>query len=74
MIPMNNPLLAALEAARRGQDPLQMLNTLTGQDPRMGRAMQMLRGKNANQLEHMARNMARERGIDLNELIRSLNL
>lgn len=71
---MNDPLLAAIDTARRGGNPMQLLERTLGQDPRMAQAMGMLRGKNARQLEQMARNMAKERGIDLNDLARSMGL
>lgn len=74
MIPMNDPLMMLADAARRGQNPMQVLDRLATQDPRMAQAKQMLRGKSPQQLEQMARNMARERGVNIDELVRSLGL
>ena len=71
---MNDPLMAAAQTAKQGGDPMQFLRRFAGQDPRMAQAMGMLRGKDSRQLEQMARNMAKERGIDLNELARSMGL
>ena len=72
--PMNDPLLAMAHAARTGGNPMQMLNQMARQDPRLNQAQRMLQGKNSKQLEQMARNMAKERGIDLNQLVQSLGL
>lgn len=74
MIPMNDPLLAMVNAARQGKSPLQVLDQLAVRDPRMAQAKRMLQGKDAKQLEQMARNMARERGLDLNQIAQSLGL
>ena len=74
MIPMNDPLFAMVSAARRGENPMRMLEQMAGRDPRLAQAKKMLQGKDARQLEQMARNMARERGLDLEQLMQSLGL
>lgn len=74
MIPMNDPLFSLVEAARRGQNPMQVLDRLATHDQRLAQAKQMLCGKSPQQLEQMARNMARERGLNIDELVRSLGL
>ena len=57
-----------------GQNPSEILKQAASRDPRMAQAMQMINGKSPQQLEQIARNMARERGIDLPALARQLGI
>lgn len=43
-------------------------------DPRIAQAMKLISGKNTDQLRETVENMARERGINLQEYISSLGL
>jgi len=70
----SNPLMMLVQAMNSGRNPMQMMQQMAGQDPRIAQAMQMMQGKNAQQLQSMAQNMARERGIDLNQMIRDLGM
>lgn len=50
-----------------------MLRKMQAQNPRMYKeAMQMIRGKSPEQLQEMARNMAKERGVDLDSFPQQL--
>ena len=49
--------------ARQGGDPRQAIIRAAQNDPRMAMAMRMMEGKNAAQLQQMAQNMAKERGL-----------
>lgn len=56
-------------------DPLQMmLNQMIQSDPRARQALQMLQGKSPRELEQMARNMAKERGVSIEDVMRQLGL
>ena len=56
-------------------DPLQMmLNQMIQSDPRARQAMQMLQGKSPRELEQLARNMAKERGVSIEDVMRQLGL
>lgn len=73
MIPMNNPMMMLMQAARSG-NPLGMLQQLAGQNPQVAQAMRMMQGKSPQQLQQMAQNMANERGISLNDVARQLGI
>ncbi len=45
-------------------NPKQMVMNLIKQNPQMQQIMPMIQGKNPQQIEQMARNMCKERGID----------
>ena len=71
---MNNFLQAMMAAAMRGEDPMQTVQRMAGQDKRMAGALGLIRGKSPAQLEQTARNMAKERGIDLDAMARGMGL
>ena len=68
MPPMNNPMMAMLQMARNGGNPMQMLQQMAGQNPQAAQAMRLIQGKNLQQLRQIAENMAKERGVDLNQI------
>ena len=71
---MNNPVMILLNAARSGGNPMQLMQQMAMQDPRIAQAQQMMQGKSPQQLRTMAENMARERGTDLQSVARSLGI
>lgn len=71
---MNNPVVILLNAARNGGNPMQLMQQMAMQDPRIAQAQQMIQGKSPQQLRQMAENMARERGTDLQSVARSLGI
>lgn len=73
MLPMNNPLMMMVQTMQRGGNPLQALGQMGG-NPQIAQFMQMIQGKSGNQLQQMAENMARERGIDIDELAKQLGM
>ena len=71
---MNNPIMALIQAARGGGDPMQVIGQMAGGNPVMQMGMQMMRGKNPQQLRQMAENMARQRGVNVEDIINTLGL
>lgn len=55
-------------------DPVAVLNQIARSDPRAAQALQMIRGKNAQQLRTMAENMARERGTSVEQVAQQLGM
>ncbi len=74
MVPMNNPLMMLVQAMNSGQNPIALLQHMAPQSPQIAQAFRMMQGKNPQQLEQMARSMAQERGIDINQMIRQLGI
>lgn len=70
----NNPLLNVVAAMRSGGNPMAMLNQMAQSNPQMAQAMQMIQGKNPQQMEEMARNLAKERGVNIEDVARSLGI
>lgn len=70
----NNPLALLMQAAQSGGNPVAMIQQMAAQNPQMAQAFRLIQGKDARQLQAMAQNIARERGIDLNEVAQSLGI
>ena len=71
---MNNPLQLLVTALRRGADPTQMIAQMARNNPQMAQASRMISGKSPQQLQQMAINMCRERGIKPEDVLRQLGL
>ena len=63
-----------LQMARNGGNPMQMLQQMAGQNPQAAQAMRLIQGKNPQQLRQIAENMAKERGISIDDLARQLGV
>ena len=74
MFPTNNPISLLVQAMNSEKDPMSLMQMMSGQNPQIAQAFQMMQGKNPQQLQTMAQNMAQERGIDLNQMIRQLGI
>lgn len=74
MMPMNNPMMMILNAARNGGNPMTIMQQLAGQNPQAAQAMKMIQGKNPQQLRSTAENMAKERGVTLSEVAQRYGL
>ena len=75
MNPMNNnPFMVLMQFARSGGNPMQMLSQMAGRDPRAAQAMKLIQGKSPQQLRQVAENMAKERGMTLDEIARQMGV
>lgn len=74
MSPFNNPVLQLAQLARSGGNPIAAIQQMATQDNRIAQAYSMIQGKSPKQLEQIAHNMARERGTNVGDIMRSLGL
>lgn len=72
--PMNNPLATMAMAMRKGQNPMQVIQSLAMRDPQAAQFMRMVQGKNPAQLKQMAENVAANYGTTVDEVARRLGL
>lgn len=63
-----------LQMMRAGRNPMQLLQQMAGQNPQAAQAMRLIQGKNPQQLQQIAENMAKERGISIDDLARQLGV
>ncbi len=55
-------------------NPMQMLMGMAQNNPALGQALQMVNGKTPAEMERMAYDMARQRGVDLNQLAKQMGI
>ena len=67
-------MMAMLQMARNGGNPMQMLQQMAGQNPQAAQAMRLIQGKNPQQLRQIAENLAKERGVDLNQMAHQMGI
>lgn len=72
--PQNNPMPMILAMLQRGGNPNSMLTQLARQNPQVAQVMNLLGGKTPEQQRTIAENIARERGVNLEELMRQLGI
>lgn len=71
---MTNNFMPLISMMRSGGNPMMLLQQMAGNDPRARQALQMVQGKNTDQLKQMAENMARERGTTVEQIAQSLGM
>ena len=71
---MNNPMMQLMQLMRNGGNPMMMLNQMTGHNPMVGQLMQSMQGKSPDALRQMAMNIAKERGIDLEQFAQQFGM
>jgi hypothetical protein len=71
---MTNPLVSLMGLVRNGGNPQAMLNQMAQTNPQVRQAMQMMQGKSNAELRQMAMNMAKEQGVNINDVLRQLGV
>lgn len=61
-----NPM-QMMSMLQQSNNPMQILQSVASQNPIMGRALQMGQGKSVQDLQNIAQNLARQRGMDANQ-------
>ena len=70
----NNPMMALMNAMRNGGNPMAIMQQMAAQNPQVAQAMKLMQGKTPQQLRQTAENMAKERGISVEEIARQLGI
>ena len=63
-----------LNIARNGGNPMALMQQMAGQNPQLAQAMRMIHGKNPQQLRQMAINMAKEKGVTVQQVAQQYGL
>lgn len=74
MMPMNNPLASLMGLVRNGMRPEAIIQQMVSTNPQAKQAVQMMQGKSPAQLRQMAMNMAKEQGVNINDVLRQLGV
>lgn len=70
----NNPAFQLAIAMRQGKNLNVILQQMAMSDPRVAQAMQMIHAKTPQQLQEMTKNLAKERGVNIEDVARSLGI
>lgn len=71
---MNNQMMQIMQLMRSGGNPMTLLNQMTGNNPMVSSLMQSMQGKSPEALRQMAMNIAKERGVDLNQFAQQFGM
>ena len=71
---MNNQIMQLMQLMRTGGNPTALLQQMTGGNPMVNTLMQSMQGKSPDALRQMAMNIAKERGIDLNQFAQQFGM
>lgn len=72
---MQNPMLQMLmNGMKGGADPMPLLQQIMGNNPQMSSMLNLVSGKSPKQLEQIARNLYKERGMDINQVAQQMGL
>lgn len=69
-----NPMQMMMQMMQSGANPMQYLQNMAGQNPQAVAMMRLIQGKTPEQLHTIATNMAKERGITLDEVARQMGI
>lgn len=70
----SNPLMMLMNAMHNGGNPMTLMQQMAGQNPQVAQAMRLIQGKNSRQLRQTAENMAKDRGVDLDQMARQMGI
>lgn len=71
---MNEILMMLIQVLRSGGNPMQAVVSMAKGNPIMQQGANMIAGKSPEQVEQIARNMAAQRGVNLDEMLQQLGL
>lgn len=71
---VNNPFVMLAQLVQSGGNPTAMLQQMALQNPQIAQSMQMLSGRRPRELQQIAMNLAQQKGIDINAVIRGLGI
>lgn len=57
---------------QRGGNPMQVMQSMVGNNPQFKRVMQMVDGKSPAEMRQVAQNLCQQRGIDFNQALGQL--
>lgn len=71
---MNNPLMQLISMTRQGNNPMAMIQQMAANNPQAAQAMKIMQGKSPEQLKQIATNMAKERGMTIEQVMQQLGI
>ena len=69
----NNPIMQMVGMLQNSSNPMAVMQKLAGQNPKLQQVMGMTQGKTYQQMQQMAENLAKERGVNLQEFMKQID-
>ncbi len=63
-----------MEMLQNSNNPQAVMEKLASQNPQLQQAMRLSQGKNPQQLQQMAANLAKEKGVNLQEFMKQMGI
>ena len=70
----NNPIMQMMGMLQNSKNPMAVMQKLAGQNPKLQQVMGMTQGKTYQQMQQMAENLAREKGVNLQEFMKQMGI
>ena len=71
---MIDPVRIILSQMQKGVNPTALLSIMSRDNPQVAQVLRITQGKSPEELRQYAQNLARDRGIDLEDFVRSLGI
>ena len=74
MMGSNNPIMQMMGMLQNSKNPMAVMQKLAGQNPKLQQVMGMTQGKTPQQMQQMAENLAKEKGVNLQEFMKQMGI
>lgn len=74
MIGSNNPIMQMMGMLQNNKNPMAVMLKLAEQNPQLQQVMGITQGKTPQQMQQMAENLAREKGVNLQEFMKQMGI
>lgn len=70
----DNPIMKMMEMLQNSNNPMAVMQKLAGQNPQLKRVMEMTQGKTPQQMQQKAEDLAKEKGVNLQEFMKQMGI
>lgn len=70
----NNPIMQMMGMLQNSKNPMAVMQKLAGQNPQLKQIMEMTQGKTPQQIQQMAENLAKQKGVNLQEFMQQMGI
>lgn len=70
----NNPIMQMMGMLQNSKNPMAVMQKLAGQNLQLQQVMNITQGKTPQQMQQMAENLAKEKGVNLQEFMKQMGI
>lgn len=70
----NNPIMQMMGMLQNSKNPMAVMQKLAGQNPQLKQIMEITQGKTPQQMQQMAENLAKQKGVNLQEFMQQMGI